>query len=167
MQQPAYHMRMRTAMVGLGQQWIAAPAWMAASEEVAKGSRVMSARSSSTFLHTQHSSPARNKPVCYACIHSPTCSSRSHAAVLQMPPKYAAEQHHCLPSQKISLKTAQAGPKPLLCAPVQLCAALRSRVFTTQAKPRSLHMQPICPHCGSTLAFCAIKPEVWSSMLTL
>ena len=53
MQQPAYCMRMRTAMVGLGQQWIAAPAWMAASEEVAKGSRVMSARSSSTFLRTQ------------------------------------------------------------------------------------------------------------------
>ena len=46
-------MRMRTAMVGLGQQWIAAPAWMAASEEVAKGSRAMSARSSSTFLRTQ------------------------------------------------------------------------------------------------------------------
>ena len=54
MQQPAYPMRMRTAMVGLGQQWIAAPAWMAAREEVAKGSRVMSARSSSTFLHTQY-----------------------------------------------------------------------------------------------------------------
>ena len=39
-------------MVGLGQQWMAAPAWMAASELVGNGSRVMSARSNSTFLHS-------------------------------------------------------------------------------------------------------------------
>ncbi len=37
-------------MVGLGQQWMAAPAWMAATDPVGNGSRVMSARSSSTPL---------------------------------------------------------------------------------------------------------------------
>ncbi len=46
----AWRAEARTAIVGLGQQWMAAPAWMAATDPVGNGSRVMSARSSSTPL---------------------------------------------------------------------------------------------------------------------
>ena len=43
---------MRTACVGSGQQWIAAPAWMADREPVAKGSLPTSALSRTYSLHT-------------------------------------------------------------------------------------------------------------------